>query len=105
MVTSSLVVPSMSTPPASLSLSIIFTAYGLPVALWKHRRTTLEIPLKMFKLKFVLFLFNMYWSIIKTNKLVLMITRFISGQSVSSETAVALIFTPVTDLLHCGHCG
>ena len=50
MLTSSLVVASMSTPPASLSLSMILTAYGLPVALWKHRRTTLEIPLKMFKL-------------------------------------------------------
>ena len=58
MLTSSLVVASMSTPPASLSLSIIFTAYGVPVALWKHRLTTLEIPLKTIELKICTTLFN-----------------------------------------------
>ena len=51
MLTSSRVVASMSTP-ASLSLSIIFTAYGFPVILWIHFRTTLEIPLLAIKNKF-----------------------------------------------------
>ena len=60
MLTSSLVVASMSTPPASLSLSIIFTAYGLPVALWKHRRTTLEIPLKKIHIEICFIQFNVY---------------------------------------------
>ena len=59
MLTSSRVVASMSTP-ASLSLSIIFTAYGFPVILWIHFRTTLEIPLLAIK--------NMFNSYMRTSR-------------------------------------